>query len=88
MELLDLPDVQPRKMSFDVIMDQINRVEKSKLNLFLKVIYAVVVGLAVSNLSKGRVRWHKSLGVLASLLTFYMARIIGASQKPTDESRK
>ena len=57
-------------------MDQINRVEKSKLRLCLKFIYSIVIGLVVSNLSKGRVRWNKSLGVLSSLLTFYMTSLI------------
>jgi|JI6StandDraft_1071083.scaffolds.fasta_scaffold02718_12 hypothetical protein len=72
-------------MSFDVIMDQINRVESSKLRLCLRFIYSVVVGLVVSNLSKGKLRWNKSLGVLSSLLTFYIAKLVPAGSDTNEE---
>jgi hypothetical protein len=63
-------------MSFDVFMDQINSVEKSKLRLCLKLIYSLMIGAVMSVLTKGRVKYYKTLGILAAVLTFYLSKLV------------
>lgn len=66
--------VSRRKVSFDVIMEQINRVEKSKARWLLNAIYSLICGVVVSVLTKDRVRYSKTLGLICSLLAFFLSK--------------
>lgn len=63
-----------RKVSFDVIMEQINKVEKSKARWLLNAIYSVICGVVVSVLTKDKVKYSKTLGFICSLLAFFLSK--------------